>query len=143
MGFLLQLELRSCRARSVPDHLLTLPPVSLCWVRAAISRFWVSAMPSRSLDTAKRSRLCTLLEEGYTCRYVTDDIGCSLRTVQGFKAKLKLLPNGTIPERKKPPGRPRKTSPRTDALMRRVVDEEPSIIAIQRLLLLRNGPFWQ
>ena len=83
-------------------------------------------MPGKYLDSAKRSRLCTLIEEGYTSCYIADDIGCSIRTVQGFRAKKKILAKGEVPEQKKNPGRPWKTTPRTDALIQRVVDEGTS-----------------
>ena len=75
----------------------------------------------------EKSRALTLLEQGKSFIDVAADLGTSRNTIYRLKRAAELLPPGTIPKRKEGTGAARKTSPRTDNILRREVMSDPSV----------------
>lgn len=62
---------------------------------------------------------------------VAAELQVARMTIYRLKRASSALPLGTTPRRKKGSGRPRKTSPRTDQLLKREVMSNPSITALE------------
>ena len=62
---------------------------------------------------------------------VARDIGVSREAIYQLKSSAALLPPGMVPKRKSGSGAPKKTSPRTDKLLKREVTSYPSITAVE------------
>ena len=60
---------------------------------------------------------------------IFDELKVDSKTFYLLKKRAENLPKGVIPPRKKGPGRPRKTSPRTDHALRREVMSNPELTA--------------
>ena len=68
-------------------------------------------------------------QAGHTNPEISTQTGIYLRTVQVWTKKFCESPDGDVPLQKKPPDRPKKTRPRTLNILKRQVDNEPSITA--------------
>nr|CAH7716389.1 unnamed protein product [Callosobruchus chinensis] len=88
-------------------------------------------MGRKKLKMEGKSRALTLLEKGDTVSAVARDLGVSRETIYQLKRSASMLPPGEVPIRKKGSGAPRKTSKRTDELLRREVLKSPSITAVE------------
>ena len=80
---------------------------------------------------AEKSRALTLLQEGDYVIAVARDIGISKEVIYQLKKSAALLPPGMIPKRKSGSDAPKKTSPRTDKLLKREVTSYPFITAVE------------
>ena len=67
---------------------------------------------------AEHSHVLTLLQKGNSVIAVARDIGVSREAVFQLKRSAELLPPGMIPKRKSGSGAPKKTSPKTDKLLK-------------------------
>ena len=83
------------------------------------------------LSLEQKSRALTLLEQGVSVIRVAADLGVTRMTVYRLKKAGDALPSGTTPPRKKGSGRPRKTSPRTDFILKKEVKADPGITALE------------
>ena len=81
------------------------------------------------LNMEEKARALTQLQQGVSAMRVAADIGVSRRSIYSLKRAAAALPPGTTPPRKPGTGTHRKTSPRTDNLLRREVLSNPSISA--------------
>ena len=79
----------------------------------------------------EKTRAITLLEQGWSVIRVAVDLKVTRRVVYNLKKAAASVPPGTIPPRKKGSGARRKTSPRTDKVLKREVLAEPSITAVE------------
>ena len=77
----------------------------------------------------EKSRALALLGQGMSVINVAADIKVTRPVIYALKAAAANLPVGRTPERKRGSGAPKKTSPRTDAVLRREVMSNPSITA--------------
>ena len=75
--------------------------------------------------------ITALCKADHDNKYISEITGISLRSVQRWTKKFKDSVDGNVHLQKKPPGRPRKLSPYTLNLLKRVVDNEPSITVRQ------------
>ena len=75
--------------------------------------------------------ITALCKAGHENKYISELTGISLRSVQRWTKKFKDSVDGNVHLQKNPPGRPRKLSPYTLNLLKRVVDNEPSITVRQ------------
>ena len=73
----------------------------------------------------------TLLEQGESVTAVTRDIGVSREAIYQLKRSAASLSPGMVPKLKSGSGAPKKTSPRTDKLLKRKVLSYPSISAVE------------
>lgn len=82
----------------------------------------------------EKSLALTLLEKEDSVISVARDLGVSRETIYQLKHSAASLPPGTVPQRKEGSGAPKKTTPRTDKLIKREVLANPSITSVE----LRN-----
>ena len=80
-------------------------------------------MVNPALTTEVRASIIVLAEEGYSQRAIAERLCVSKTAVQETIAR-KTTTGSIVP--KKRPGRPRKTTKRTDQMMRRIVTSQPS-----------------
>ena len=73
----------------------------------------------------------TLLEKIDSVVAVARDIGVSREAIYQLKRPAASLSTGMVPKRKCGSGVPKKTSPRTDKLLKREVISYPSITAVE------------
>ena len=88
-------------------------------------------MGRKKLQMNEKSRALTLLEKGDSVIAVAKDIGVSREAIYQLKRSATALPTGTVPGRKSGSGAPKKTTPRTDKLLKRQVMSNPSITAVE------------
>ena len=88
-------------------------------------------MVKSHLSLVQKSRALTLLEQGMCVIRVAAELQVARMTIYRLKRASSALPLGTTPCRKKGSGRPRKTSPRTDQLLKREVMSNPRITALE------------
>jgi hypothetical protein len=86
--------------------------------------FFTAMGRAATLSLAKRIVIVTLKEEGYSSRAIAQRIGVSQSSV--VKVCSRQLHHNTV-QPVKPPGRPRKTTPQTDRLIRRLCVFNPLI----------------
>ncbi|KAG1672327.1 Dihydroorotate dehydrogenase (quinone) [Nymphon striatum] len=86
-------------------------------------------MGRNKLQMEEKSRALTLLEQGKCVIAVAEDLKVSRQTVYRLKQAASSLPTGGTPKRKEGSGGRRKTSARTDAIMKREVMQNPSLTA--------------
>lgn len=90
-----------------------------------------------SLSEVQRAQVVTLHKEGYSERSISERVGCSKTAVHQAVAKFQM--EGTYTDAKRP-GRPRKTSPRDDHMIRRAAVRSPTSSASKiRSALLAKG----
>ena len=77
------------------------------------------------------SRALTLLEQGVSVIRVAAELQVTRMTVYRLKKAGDALPPGTTPRRKKGSGRPRKTSARTNFILKKEVKADPGITALE------------
>ena len=70
-----------------------------------------------------------LLEEEISPPRIAARIGCSAESVRNLKRAAAKLPTGEVPRPKSSPRRPRKTSKKTDAIMKREIMQDLSLTA--------------
>ena len=88
-------------------------------------------MGRKKMQMEEKSQALTLLEKGDSVIAVARDIGVSREAIYQLNRLAVLLPHGMIPKRKSGSGAPKKTSPRTDKLLKREVTSYPSITAVK------------
>ena len=76
-------------------------------------------------------RVLTLLPKGNSVIAVARDIGVSREAIFQLKRSGALLPPRMIPKKKSGSGPPKKTSPRTNKLLKREVTSYPSITSVE------------
>lgn len=79
----------------------------------------------------EKSRALTLLEKGDSVIAVARDLGVSREAIYQLKRSAAPLPKGTVPKRKSGSGAPKKTTARTDNLLKREVLSNPAITAVE------------
>ena len=84
-------------------------------------------MGRNKLTMEEKSRALTLLEQGWSVIRVAADLKVTRRVIYNMKQAASGVPPGTTPPRKKGSGAPRKTSPRTDKILKREVLATPAI----------------
>ncbi|CAJ0956160.1 unnamed protein product [Ranitomeya imitator] len=105
-----------------PDH----PEVKFFLLSPTMSR--------KKLKMEEKSRALTLLEKGDSVIAVARDLGVSREAIYQLKRSAASLPPGMVPQRKSGSGAPKKTSPRTDKLLKPEVMSHPSITKYPMLL---------
>ena len=70
------------------------------------------------MQMAEKVCVLTLFQKGDSVIAVARDIGVSRETFFPLKRSAALLPPRMIPKKKSCPGAPKKTSPRTDKLLK-------------------------
>lgn len=88
-------------------------------------------MGRNKLTMEEKSRALTLLEQGWSVIRVAADLKVTRRVIYNLKQAASGVSPGTIPPRKKGSGAPRKTSPRTDKILKREVLATPAITAVE------------
>ena len=88
-------------------------------------------MRRKKMQMEEKSRALTLLEKGDSVISVVKDIGFSRQTIYQLKRSATSLSPGMVPRRKPGSGVPRKTSARTDKLLKREVLSYPSITVVE------------
>ena len=88
-----------------------------------------TVMGRSKLNNEEKVRVLMLANEGMSNRDICIRTGRSMQTIRMLKKVAVGLPPNTIPERKKGSGRPRKTSKRTDAMLKREVMVSPTVTA--------------
>jgi len=71
------------------------------------------------MQMEEKSRALTLLEKGDSVIAVAGDVGVSREAIYQLIRLAALLPHVMVPKRTSGPGAPKKTSPRTDKLLKR------------------------
>ena len=83
-------------------------------------------------DANHKTFLCfDILRKGNSVIAVVRDIGVSREAIFQLKRSDALLPPRMIPKRESGSGAPKKTSPRTDKLLKREVTSYPSITSVE------------
>lgn len=85
-------------------------------------------MGRKKLTPAEKGRALALLE-GVSVIRTASDIGVTRRVIYNLKKAAACIPPGTVPGRKHVSGRKRKTTARTDTLLKREVMTNPDITA--------------
>ena len=88
-------------------------------------------MGRKKLSIKEKSRAMTMLQHGVSVSCVAADLQVSRTAIYELKRTAAQLPPGTTPHRKVGTGSKKKTTARTDALIRQDVMEYPSITAAQ------------
>lgn len=88
-------------------------------------------MGRKKLTMKEKSHALTLLEKGNSVFDVARDLAVSKKTIYQLKKSAILLPLGMVPQRKLGSGATKKTSSRTDKLLKREVMSNHSITAIE------------
>lgn len=88
-------------------------------------------MGRKKLTMEEKSRALTLLEKGNSVFDVAKDLAVSKKTIYQLKRSAILLPLGMVPQRKSGSGAHKKTSSRTNKLLKREVMLNNSITAIE------------
>ena len=88
-------------------------------------------MGQKKLQMENKSRDLTLLERGESVIAVARDIGVSREAIHQSKRSAASLSSGMVPKRKSGSGKAKKTSPRTDKLLKREVLSHSSISAVE------------
>lgn len=88
-------------------------------------------MGRKKLTMEEKSRALTLLEKGNSVFDVSRDLAVSRKTIYRLKRSAMSLPPGMVPQRKSGSGAPKKTSSRTDKVLKREVMSNHSITAIE------------
>ena len=85
----------------------------------------------KKLQMEEKSRALTLLEKGESVIAVARDIEVSREAIYQLKRSAESLSPGMVSKQKSGSGAPKKTSPKTDKLLKREVLSYPSISAVQ------------
>ena len=80
---------------------------------------------------AGHPRVLMLLQKENSMIAVARDIGVSREAIFQLKRSAALLPPGMIPKRKSGSGAPKKTTPRTDKLLKREITSYPFIASVE------------
>ena len=88
-------------------------------------------MGRKKLTNVEKSRALTLLEMKVPVIRVAAELKVTRQAVYDLKKAAVNLPPGTVPKRKPGSGRQKKTSSRTDAIIKREVMAKPSITAAE------------
>ena len=96
-----------------------------------VSPLLPGTMTKSQLSLTQKSRALALLEQGMCVIRVAAELQVARMTIYRLKKAGGALPPGTTPRRKEGSGRPRKTSPRTDQILKREVMSNPSITALE------------
>ena len=83
--------------------------------------------PHKQLTMEVKARALALMEKGVSQKAISEELKVSRKTIYRLKKRAKNLPKGVTPPRKMGSGRPRKTSPRTDHVLRREVMSNPEL----------------
>lgn len=86
-------------------------------------------MGRTKLDIAEKARILALVNEGLSNRDIAMRSGRSMQAIRMLKKAAAGLPPNAIPKRKEGSGRPRKTSMRTDSMLKREVMSCPTVTA--------------
>ena len=78
-------------------------------------------MGQKKMQMAEHPRVLTLLQKENSVIAVVRDIGVSRETIFQLKRSAALLSSGMIPKRKSDSSAPKKTSSRTDKILKREV----------------------
>ena len=99
-------------------------------------------MGRKKLSTEEKCRALTMIQCGFSITRVAADLHVSRQALHKLKRTAARLPSCRTPPRKVGTGRKKKTTARTDALMRRDVMIDPSITAAalkkKHIQLLQN-----
>ena len=79
----------------------------------------LNEMGRKKLQMGEKSRALTLLEKGESVIAVARDIGVLREAIYQLKRSAASLSPGMVPKQKSGSGTPKKTSPRTDKLLKR------------------------
>ena len=93
---------------------------------------------ARNLQPHQIGALTALCKAGHPNKYIADSTGISLRSVQRWTKKFRESLDDNVSLQKKSTGRPRKLKQHSLNLIKRIVDNEPSITARQ---LRERNPF--
>ena len=88
-------------------------------------------MGQKKMQMAEHPRVLTLLQKENTVIAVAKDIGVSREVIFQLKRSAALSPPGMIPKKKSGSAAPKKTSPKTDRLLKREVTSHPSIALVE------------
>ena len=83
------------------------------------------------MQMAEKFRVLTLLQKGDYLIALARDIGVTREAFFQLKRLAALLPPGMIPKKKLCSGTPKKTSPKTDKLLKHEVPSYPPITAVE------------
>ena len=86
-------------------------------------------MPGKYLTAELKASALALLKEGLTPPSVAARLGVSANTIRRLKKRFEEEGSQAVPAHRPIPGRPRITSSKTDALMKRTVMKEPFLSA--------------
>lgn len=89
----------------------------------------VHIMGRKKLQIEEKTRALTLLEQGMSVIRVAADLKVSRQAIYDLKRAAVSLPNGVAPKRKVGSGGQKKTTTRTDSVLRREVMTNPWITA--------------
>lgn len=88
-------------------------------------------MAPKNLTESEKARILAYHEENVSVKEICRRTGKGKTAVYNLISRAKNLPRNEVPPRKSVPGRPRKTSPTTDKLIKRAVLKNPKITAKQ------------
>lgn len=88
-------------------------------------------MGRKKLNMEEKARALTLLEQGMPGKHVAEKLSVSRRSIYRLKMEAAKLPPNTTPQRKSGSGGKRKTTPKTDCILKREVKKNPSITAAE------------
>ena len=88
-------------------------------------------MGRKKLQMEEKSHALTLLKKGESVIAVARDIGVSRKAIYQLKRSAASLSPCMVPKQKSGSGAPKKTSPRTDKLLKREVLSYPYISALE------------
>ncbi|XP_076036784.1 uncharacterized protein LOC143022442 [Oratosquilla oratoria] len=88
-------------------------------------------MGRSKLSMQEKARALALLEQGMSAIRIAADLQVTRRVIYSLKKAAATHPPGTVPQRIKPgSGAPKKTSTRTDKILKREVMSDPCITAV-------------
>ena len=96
-------------------------------------------MGRKKLQLEEKSHSLTLLEKGESVIAGARNIGVSREAIYQLKRSAASLSPGIVPKRKSGSGAPKKTSPRTDKLLKREVLLYPSIPTVELKNILSSS----
>ena len=88
-------------------------------------------MGRKKLTMEEKTRALTLLEQGMPGKRVAMELGVNRRSIYRLKMEAAKLPPNTTPPRKQGSGGKKKTSAKTDCILKCEVRKNPSITAAQ------------
>lgn len=88
-------------------------------------------MRKKRLNQEEKARILALHEANVGWREISERTGRSKSAIFALLQRAKKLPAGTVPPPTPVPGRPRKTTPTTDKLIRREIIKNPRMTALE------------